>query len=111
MSENEILAKIFGEEYKPTEKEVQMGGKDIRLKYCGLCDGFYVECPRCGNNTCNAGAGAEEDGKMCTMSMKAYELQDILNKHEALIQELLANARTEEDRKTHMKNNFRRTNA
>lgn len=89
MNEQETLAKIFGEEYTPTEKEIQMDGKVIRIEYCGLCDSFFVRCPRCGNNCCNAGSGKEENGEQCILCMKAYEFQDILNNHGDLIEELL----------------------
>jgi len=99
MNEEKTLAKIFGTEYKPTEKEIQMEDKVIRLEYCGLCDGFFVRCPRCGNNCCNAGSGEEADGSQCTMCMKAYELQDILNKHSDLIEELLLNGTKGGERK------------
>lgn len=107
MSEGKLLSEIFGGEYKPSDREIKMGDKNIRIKFCGLCDGFYIECPRCGNNCCNAGAGQEEDGTRCTMCMKAYELQDILCKHHELIEELLLNARTEEAREAHKPLNMR----
>ena len=25
--------------------------------WCDLCEGIYVRCPECGNNTCNGGSG------------------------------------------------------
>jgi hypothetical protein len=105
--EGQVLAEIFGEKYEPSEREIQMGDKSIRIQFCGLCDGFYIECPRCGNNCCNAGAGKEEDGEtQCTMCLKAYELQDILSKHDDLIEELLKNGRNEKDREAHKSHNF-----
>ena len=34
-----------------------------RWDWCGTCDGAYVECPKCGNNSCNGGSGAfDKDG-------------------------------------------------
>lgn len=107
MNEMETIAKIFGGEYKPSEKQIKMGDKDIRILYCDLCGGFYIECPRCGNNCCNAGAGREEDGKQCIMCMKAYELQDVLRHHWYLIEELLTNGRTGEARKAHLPTNMK----
>lgn len=109
MNEQRLLAQIFGEKYVPSEKDLQMEGKNIRLKYCSLCGGFYVECPRCGNNCCNAGAGQEKDGGKCIMCMKSYELQDALNKYRGLIEELLLNGRTYEDREKHKPLNMRNT--
>lgn len=107
MSEGKLLAAIFGGEYKPSEREIKMGDKNIRIRFCGCCDGFYIECPRCGNNCCNAGAGQEENGERCIMCMKAYELQDALYKHRDLIEELLGNARTQTDREKHKPLNMR----
>ena len=61
---------------------------EIVIRWCDLCESWYVACPRCGNNTCNGGIG--EDGK-CPLCPKVYELDDKLNKGglSPLIDELL----------------------
>lgn len=35
--EEKLLINIFGGEYKPTEKDIQMDGKSISIEYCGTC--------------------------------------------------------------------------
>jgi len=81
------------------EESINFHDKSIRIMFCELCDGFYLECPRCGNNCCNGGYGEEEDGTPCIMCEKAYELQKILNEHYVLIEDLLLNGTTEIQRK------------
>jgi rRNA maturation protein Nop10 len=51
----------------------------FKITWCPTCRVFFVECPRCGNNTCNGGYG--EKGK-CPVCPKAYDLNDKINEHE-----------------------------
>jgi hypothetical protein len=53
-----------------------MTGK-FEICWCELCGGFFVRCPRCGNNSCNGGYG--EDGK-CPVCPLAYEVMYALSK-------------------------------
>ena len=49
----------------------------VKLVWCRLCMSFYVECPHCGNNSCNAGYGDDPDNpeEKCSVCPDAYELQ------------------------------------
>ncbi len=61
----------------------------LQIKWCNTCDSWYIECPRCGNNSCNGGAG--EDGN-CPVCLKVYELQDtISDEQDMLLLELIGN--------------------
>jgi hypothetical protein len=60
-----------------TKKELITGMFEIR--WCVTCNAFYVKCPRCGNNTCNAGYG--EDGK-CPVCPLAYDVMYAISKNE-----------------------------
>lgn len=33
------------------------------FKWCFTCDAAYLDCPECGNNSCNGGCGQNIDGK------------------------------------------------
>ena len=37
----------------------------IKIQWCNLCHGIYVECPKCGNNSCNGGYGTLPNGEKC----------------------------------------------
>ncbi len=45
--------------------------------YCTLCRAWFIECPECGNNCCNAMYGPliGPDEGTCTTCLKAYEYQ------------------------------------
>lgn len=68
-TEEQLLYDIFGgsppKEYPNTS---------IKLKYCGICGGFYVECPKCGNNTCNGTYGTMPDGTHCDVCETMYDI-------------------------------------
>lgn len=51
--------------------------KIIKIKYCKLCMGYFIECPDCGNNTCNGGSG-EINGEPCTTCLKMYKIVDVI---------------------------------
>ncbi len=55
--EEYILSTIFGEEYIPTGTEGKFIKADIVWGYCDHCRTTYLKCPKCGNNSCNAGYG------------------------------------------------------
>lgn len=57
LTENELLAQIFGEEYTPTGTERKYIKADIVWGYCDHCRTTYLKCPKCGNNSCNGGYG------------------------------------------------------
>jgi len=95
MNEQELLTEIFGEDqYKLTEKEKKMAYTRISIEYCPTCGATFVRCPRCGNNSCNAGYG--EDGK-CPVCPKAYEFQRFLDSQEELMEELLVGGKSYEE--------------
>lgn len=48
---------------------------EFKWKYCPHCDAMYIECPKCGNNSCNAGRG-EVDGEPCDVCPEVYEKLD-----------------------------------
>lgn len=57
---------------KQAEKmTIEFKGMKFKVLWCDVCIGKYVECPRCGNNTCNGGHG--EDGK-CPVCSIAYDI-------------------------------------
>lgn len=43
----------------------------FKIQWCSTCNDWFIECPRCGNNTCNGGYG--EDG-CCPVCPDAYDL-------------------------------------
>jgi len=45
--------------------------RELKIKWCDRCDSWYIECSRCGNNSCNGGIG--ENGN-CPVCLKVYEL-------------------------------------
>lgn len=100
IEEQKLLKNIFGEQWQPTEKDLQMEGKRISIEYCSTCGFTFVRCPRCGNNSCNAGYG--EDGK-CPICPKAYDLQKFLDSQEDLMQELLLGGKAEKMKKKEAK--------
>ncbi len=53
-------------------------GMSFKIEKCELC-GWFVRCPKCGNNSCNGGFG-EVDGKECDVCNVAYVIQDAINK-------------------------------
>jgi hypothetical protein len=69
----------YTEEYTEELPHVIDQSFDFKVEYCELC-GWFIRCPRCGNNSCNAGYGDDpdtEDGK-CPVCPVAYDLQKIL---------------------------------
>ena len=48
----------------------------MEIKWCSLCNTWYIKCPRCGNNSCNGGYG--ENGK-CLVCKDVYKLQDSIS--------------------------------
>jgi hypothetical protein len=52
--------------------------KEIKFKWCSVCHGWYIECPVCGNNSCNGGSG-EVNGHQCFTCLDMYKLQDTIS--------------------------------
>lgn len=74
--EEKLLKQIFGYSNKCSKKPNHpLINKSFKIKWCDTCQGIYVECPRCKNNSCNAGTG--ENGK-CPVCGIAYKLQKII---------------------------------
>lgn len=71
-----LLKSIHGEDYKMTKREKVVTPYEFKICYCNMCRAFYVECPRCGNNTCNAGYG--ENGE-CPVCPEAYKVMEGIN--------------------------------
>lgn len=42
--------------------------------WCELCDGAFIRCPKCGNNSCNGGYG-KIDEEVCDVCEIAYQYQ------------------------------------
>ena len=59
------------------------GSNFIKIKWCDLCNGIYVECPKCGNNSCNGGYGKLPTGEKCNCS-KSYELMYAIEENEKI---------------------------
>lgn len=56
---------------------------EIKFKWCTLC-GWYIECPICGNNSCNGGRGTV-NGKECEYCDNIYFLQDCIDAEASII--------------------------
>ena len=76
----EQLSDIFGGDY-PKEYP----NTSIKLIYCGMCGGFYVKCPKCGNNSCNGTYGTMPDGSQCDICTYMYDIMYKLNGNENFI--------------------------
>jgi len=48
--------------------------KNFKWEFCSWCGVMMVICPKCGNNTCNAGYGTV-DGEKCDVCPEAYEFR------------------------------------
>ena len=48
--------------------------------WCSLCQGAYIICPLCGNNTCNGGSGTLADGTRCLKCEDAHAYYDKMEK-------------------------------
>jgi nucleoside 2-deoxyribosyltransferase len=57
--------------------------KPIKLQWCGMCKGIYVECPKCGNNSCNGGYGTLSNGEKCNCH-DSYELMYAIGKNKEI---------------------------
>ena len=55
MNEEQLLADIFGTEYKPNGTEGKFLKADIVWGWCNLCETAYLKCPKCGNKSCIGG--------------------------------------------------------
>ena len=47
------LERIFG----PRKRYGKIRREGLLFGYCDTCEAVYLECPTCGNNLCNGGAG------------------------------------------------------
>ena len=75
---NNIFGNILDDFGQPeTELEKLINGLSFKVEWCGQCGGLFVECPRCGNNSCNGGYG--EDGK-CPVCPVTYEMMHAIEK-------------------------------
>lgn len=55
--------------------EKMLIGLTFAIKECGLC-GWYVECPKCGSNSCGGGRGwVDKDGKALPWNTKQEDRQ------------------------------------
>ena len=77
---------------------------EIRVFWCNLCDGISIECPHCGNNSCNGGSGkAKPDSwpagageEVCPVCAKVSKLSDAL--HESGIMKLFEDLVPDEEK-------------
>lgn len=51
------------------------GWREIRWHWCSHCRAVYMRCPKCGNNTCNAGYG-KVDGTTCDECPTVYAVEE-----------------------------------
>lgn len=48
----------------------------FKVKYCSQCETEYIECPKCGNNTCN-GTYGEINEVECDVCELAYQYDEL----------------------------------
>lgn len=48
------------------------------VEWCELCGCHFVRCPKCGNNSCNAGYGTLDSGETCDVCPLAYQYQELM---------------------------------
>ena len=60
------------------EIEIFTGNPKYRFvwAWCDMCKTWFIRCPKCGNNCCNAGYG-EIDGEECDICSLAYSYQNL----------------------------------
>lgn len=56
-SESELFYKLFGDTEIPSPIYKKIIKDGYTWGWCETCRTAYVECPKCGNNCCNAGTG------------------------------------------------------
>ena len=59
------------------DEDMRFDPGDLKFTFgwCELCQAVFVRCPKCGNNTCNAGKGPlpGKDGPPCDVCMLAHQ--------------------------------------
>ena len=60
-------------------------GKKFETEWCSVCQADYIECPKCGNNTCNGGHG-EIKGKECDICSLAHQYDKQSQKYAGLVE-------------------------
>jgi len=48
----------------------------FQWEWCDMCKAWFIRCPKCGNNCCNAGWG-EVDGEECDVCPLCYSYQSL----------------------------------
>jgi len=94
MNEQDMIEELGGQRDEPeplTEAEKKIVGQSFAVERCEFC-GWFVKCPKCGNNCCNGGFGnmdkdgnplpwntQDKDAQPCDMCPTAYAVQDALH--------------------------------
>jgi hypothetical protein len=52
-----------------------MNDKNFKWYWCDYCDGSFIRCPTCGNNSCNGGSGMV-DGKPCLTCLEIVKFEE-----------------------------------
>lgn len=55
----------------------------IKIQWCNVCHGLYVECPKCGNNSCNAAYGTLPNGEKCNCE-DSYKLMYAIDENKKM---------------------------
>lgn len=69
-------------------RQISRPTKKLSIEWCNICESFFVRCPRCGNNSCNAGRGREKNGRWCIKCSEIGELDQALSSN-PLIDEMI----------------------
>ena len=56
--------------------EADLIGLSFKIEECEIC-GWFVRCPKCGNNCCN-GASGDVDDEPCPVCPTSYAVQEAL---------------------------------
>jgi len=56
---------------------------EFTIHWCPTCNGTYIRCPKCGNNSCGGGYG-KVDGKTCDVCPLSYQFQHLYGRMEQL---------------------------
>jgi len=49
--------------------------KKFKFTWCPTCKGYSINCPKCGNNSCNGSYG-KINGVECDLCVDVYNYQD-----------------------------------
>jgi hypothetical protein len=56
-----------------------MNNQNFKWYWCDYCDGSFIRCPTCGNNSCNGGSGMVDD-RPCPTCLEIVKFEDAAEK-------------------------------